>query len=85
MPRPTRARYRVVAFAVTLAFITYIDRACIGQTAPAIRKDLQLGIAKNLKRLAAWDVDWADNASAQSPYLIAKTLEMKTAWHPMGV
>ena len=40
--RPSRARYWVVAFAVTLAFITYIDRACIGQTAPAIRKELGL-------------------------------------------
>ena len=56
-----------------------------GSADPAIRKDLQLGIAKNLKRLAACDVDWADNASAQSPDLISKTLEMKTAWHPMGV
>jgi Major Facilitator Superfamily len=42
MPRLTRARYWVVVFAVTLAFITYIDRACIGQTAPAIRKELGL-------------------------------------------
>ncbi len=39
---PTRTRYWVVAFGVSLAFITYIDRACIGQTAPAIRQELRL-------------------------------------------
>ncbi len=39
-PRPTHARQWVIAFAVTLAFITYIDRVCISQAAPDIRKDL---------------------------------------------
>lgn len=56
-----------------------------GSADPSIRRDLQLGIAKNLKRLAAWDLDWASDDAAQSPGLIVKTLEMKTAWHPMGV
>ncbi len=41
-PAPTRARYGVVAFAVTLAVITYIDRVCIAQAAPLIRQDLAL-------------------------------------------
>lgn len=50
----------------------------------AIRKTLQLGIATNLKRLATWDVNWNDDAACQSPYLISKTLEAKTAWHPIG-
>jgi MFS transporter, ACS family, glucarate transporter len=40
--RPTRTRYWVVAFSVTLAVITYIDRVCISQTAPAISRELGL-------------------------------------------
>lgn len=39
---PTRTRYRVVAFAVLLAGITYLDRACIGTLAPDIMRDLSL-------------------------------------------
>lgn len=40
--RPTRVRYWVVVFAVTLAVITYIDRVCISQAAPLITRDLGL-------------------------------------------
>ncbi len=40
--RPTRARYWVIVFAVTLAIIQYIDRVCISQAAPHISKDLHL-------------------------------------------
>ncbi|HET7534999.1 MAG TPA: MFS transporter [Candidatus Didemnitutus sp.] len=40
--RPTRARYWVVVFAVTLAFILYIDRVCISQAMPDIAKDMAL-------------------------------------------
>src|SRR5215208_4944122 len=39
---PTRARYRVVALATTLAMVTYLDRVAIGTLAPAIRSDLGL-------------------------------------------
>lgn len=39
---PTRARYWVVVFAVTLAIIQYVDRVCISQAAPYITADLQL-------------------------------------------
>jgi ACS family glucarate transporter-like MFS transporter len=39
---PTKARYVVTAFAVTLAVITYIDRVGISQALPEIRKDLGL-------------------------------------------
>ena len=39
---PTRARYWVIVFAVTLAIIQYVDRVCISQAAPAITKDLGL-------------------------------------------
>ena len=38
--RPTRVRYWVIVFAVTLSVITYIDRVCISQAAPIMSKDL---------------------------------------------
>jgi ACS family glucarate transporter-like MFS transporter len=39
---PTRARYVTIAFCIALAVITYIDRVCISQAAPAIRNELGL-------------------------------------------
>jgi MFS family permease len=39
---PTRARYTVVAFAMLLAIVQYLDRVCISQAAPAISRDLGL-------------------------------------------
>lgn len=39
---PTHARYGVVAFAVTLAVIQYVDRVAISQAAPFISADLKL-------------------------------------------
>ena len=39
---PTRVRYWVIVFAVTLAVVTYIDRVSIGFAAPFISKDLGL-------------------------------------------
>lgn len=39
---PTRTRYRVVALAVLLAMITYLDRVCISKLAPSIMKDFAL-------------------------------------------
>ena len=38
--RPSRARYWVIVFAVTLAILAYIDRVAISQAAPSITKDL---------------------------------------------
>jgi MFS family permease len=37
-----RARKIVIAFAIVLAFITYVDRVCISQAAPFIARDLGL-------------------------------------------
>ena len=37
-----QVRYRVVAFTVTLAAVTYLDRVCIGIVAPSIMHDLRL-------------------------------------------
>lgn len=39
---PSRARYWVIVFAVTLAILSYIDRVCISQAAPRIQADLGL-------------------------------------------
>lgn len=41
---PSRARYAVVGFAVLLAMVTYLDRACIGAVAHLIRRDLNLSL-----------------------------------------
>lgn len=40
--RPSGVRHQVLAFAATLAVITYVDRVCISQAAPAIQKELNL-------------------------------------------
>ena len=40
--RPTRVRYWVIVFAVTLAVVTYIDRVSISFAAPDMRRDLHL-------------------------------------------
>jgi MFS transporter, ACS family, glucarate transporter len=42
LDQPTRARYWVIFFAITLAVITYIDRVCISQAAPYISEDMGL-------------------------------------------
>ncbi len=38
----TRVRFRVLAWLCVLTFILYLDRVCVGQAGPAIRRDLQL-------------------------------------------
>src|SRR5215831_11972969 len=40
--RATGVRHFVIVYAVALAIITYIDRVCIGQAMPLIKKDLSL-------------------------------------------
>jgi len=41
--RPTGVRHLVIYYAVALAVITYIDRICISQALPAMKKELGLG------------------------------------------
>ena len=41
-PAGTRTRYRVLAFTVALAGITYLDRVCIAQTAQDMMRELSL-------------------------------------------
>ena len=43
---PTRVRYWVIVFAVTLAVVTYIDRVAISFAAPFIMRDLGLDSAQ---------------------------------------
>jgi sugar phosphate permease len=40
--RPTRVRYGVIAFLAAMTFVLYLDRACIGQAAPAMKRDLRI-------------------------------------------
>src|SRR4026209_763622 len=42
LPPPSKARYWVIVFAITLAVITYIDRVCISKASDLIRADLNL-------------------------------------------
>lgn len=69
----------------TLAEHLDVNAVADGSGDASVRKELQLGMATNLKRLSAWDVDWTDDATCQSPWLIQQTMEAKTAWHPMGM
>ena len=45
--RPTRVRYVVLAFLAAMTFILYLDRSCINQAAPIIKKEL--GITETQK------------------------------------
>jgi ACS family glucarate transporter-like MFS transporter len=76
MNTPTRARYKVVALATSLAMITYLDRACIATLAPGIVRDLglstvQMGYVFTVFQLAyalfeiptAW---WADRKGTRA-------------------
>ncbi len=58
-----------------------------GAGVPEISAQLQAGVATNLKRYhqrTLAEADWLTDA-AQDPYWILDTVEMKTAWHPIGL
>src|SRR5262249_45330696 len=57
--RPTRVRYWVLVFAVTLAVITYIDRVCISLAAPLITQDLGFTKVKMGNVFAAFTLAYA--------------------------
>src|ERR1043165_6477328 len=54
---PTRTRYWVIFFAVTLAIITYVDRVCISKAAPLMQQDL--GLTKQQMGFAFAAFGWA--------------------------
>lgn len=58
-----------------------------GAGVPELSAQLQAGVATNLKRYhqrTLGEADWFTDA-AQDPYWILDTVEMKTAWHPIGL
>jgi len=65
--RPTRVRFVVVGFAVALAGVTYLDRACIGTLAKDIMRDLNLSKEQ---------MSWVFSAFA----LAYAAFEIPTAW-----
>jgi MFS family permease len=62
-----RLRYRVVAFTVALAGITYLDRICIATVAPAIMRDLALTRLQMSYAFSAFAIAYA-------------SFEIPTAW-----
>jgi acyl-CoA reductase-like NAD-dependent aldehyde dehydrogenase len=52
-----------------------------------IGRELQRGGALNVKRYIRRDLPTADwkTSEAENPYWILDTVEMKTAWHPIGL
>lgn len=70
-------------------FATHMDLNAIvdGSGDPVIGSRFREGSATNLKRVAAraldHPADWFGEA-AQDPYRILDTIEIKTAWHPIG-
>ena len=70
-------------------FASHMDVNAIvdGSGDDAIAATLRGGSAQNLKRYAKHTLtekEWA-TAKAEDPYWILDTVEMKTAWHPIGV
>lgn len=58
-----------------------------GSGVPAISAQLRAGVATNLKRYfnhALPESDWFTE-KGEDPYWILDTVEMKTAWHPIGL
>ena len=47
--QPTKVRYLVLAFLAAMTFILYLDRSCINQAAPVIKREL--GISETQKGL----------------------------------
>jgi MFS transporter, ACS family, glucarate transporter len=51
---PTRARYVAVTFAMLLAIVQYLDRVCISQAAPMMRRDMGLSLVQMSWALSAF-------------------------------
>jgi len=57
--RPSRTRYWLIAFAITLAIVQYIDRVCISQAMPDIARDLKLSDAQKGAVYSAFGLAYA--------------------------
>jgi MFS family permease len=55
----TRTRYGVIAFAISLAFIQYVDRVAISQAMPDIARDLKLSDAQRGLIFSAFTLAYA--------------------------
>jgi acyl-CoA reductase-like NAD-dependent aldehyde dehydrogenase len=69
-----------------------IDAIDVWGVPEALREDVELTAADNVKRLSRRPrgvsdarFDWLDDRAAERPEWIAAFLEMKTVWHPIGV
>jgi acyl-CoA reductase-like NAD-dependent aldehyde dehydrogenase len=70
-------------------FASHMDVNAVvdGSGDPAVAAVLRAGAALNLKRVAVRGLaekEWS-TAKGEDPYWILDTVEMKTAWHPVGV
>lgn len=66
--QPTHVRFRVLAFTVALAAITYFDRVCISTLAPNIMRDLRLSNVQMSLVFSAFALAYA-------------AFEIPTAWY----
>ena len=57
--KPTRARYGVIFFAVTLAILSYVNRVAISQAAPDIARDLKFSDVQMGKIFGAFALSYA--------------------------
>jgi len=57
--RPTRARYWVIFFAVTLAILAYIDRVCISMAMPNMAADLNFDKVQQGRIFSAFAIAYA--------------------------
>ena len=69
-----------------------VDAIDVWGVPDALREDVELTAADNVKRLSRRPAgvadarfDWLDDRAAERPEWIAAFLEMKTVWHPIGV
>ena len=70
-------------------FASHMDINAVvdGSGDPAVAETLRAGAALNLKRVTTRTLaakDWS-GPKAEDPYWILDTVEMKTAWHPIGL
>jgi MFS transporter, ACS family, glucarate transporter len=91
---PSRTRHIAVAYGMTLSFITFLDRAAIGQAAPLMRRDLGLtavemgyifsafGLAYALLEIpAGMYCDWKGPRKALTQMVVAWSLfTIATGW-----
>jgi acyl-CoA reductase-like NAD-dependent aldehyde dehydrogenase len=69
-----------------------VDAMDVWGVPDALRTDVELAAADNVKRLSRRPAgvtdarfDWLDDRATERPEWIAAFLEMKTVWHPVGV